>query len=178
MKLNNYKTVVVLIFLLSYSITSNAQSRKKKQAEKDTVEWNYEIACEGTGLQGTYLVKVWSYSKRPKVAIEQAKKNAVHGIIFKGFVGNSSNGCKTQKSLSRSANIQEEHRSFFKSFFSDGGKYMKFVNLSTDGSVRANDRLKVKRNLYKIAVVVSVNKDALRKDLEEAGIIKKLTSGF
>jgi len=31
---------------------------------------------------------------------------------------------------------------------------------------------------YKIGVVVSVSKDQLRKDLEAAGIIKGLSSGF
>ena len=36
---------------------------------------------------GTYAIKVYSYSKKPKVAIEAAKRNAVHGIIFKGLAG-------------------------------------------------------------------------------------------
>ena len=48
---------------------------------------------------------------------------------------------------------------------------MKFVSESSDGNVDAADRVKVGKE-YKIGVVVSVHKDALRKDLEAAGIIR------
>ena len=61
--------------------------------------------------------------------------------------------------------------------FYDGGKYMKFVSVSGDGSIAAEDRLKVGKE-YKIGVVISVSKDNLRKDLEDAGIVKGLSSGF
>lgn len=156
-------------------MTVDAQARKK--ADKATEEWNYEIECAGTGVEGTYLIKVWSYSKKPKVAIEQAKKNAVHGVIFKGFSGGAE-GCSSQKPLARNPNLENEYQKYFNDFFADGGKYMKFVTLSTDGSVGAGDRLKVSKRLYKIGVIVQVQKDLLRKDLETAGIIRGLSSGF
>ena len=54
---------------------------------------------------------------------------------------------------------------------------MKYVSESGDGNVDAGDRVKVGKE-YKIGVLVSVSKDALRKDLEAAGIIKGLSSGF
>ena len=54
---------------------------------------------------------------------------------------------------------------------------MKFVNVTGDGSVAAEDRLKVGKE-YKIGVVVSINVNLLRKDLETAGIIKGLGAGF
>jgi hypothetical protein len=59
----------------------------------------------------------------------------------------------------------------------DGGKYMKYVNLSNDGSVAAEDRLRIGRE-YKIGVLVSVNVTQLRKFLEDERIIKSLSSGF
>jgi hypothetical protein len=70
-----------------------------------------------------------------------------------------------------------EKQDFFKDFFADGGKYMKFVNVTGDGSVRSEDRLKIGKE-YKIGVVVSVNVQLLRSDLESAGIIRGLNSGF
>lgn len=163
-------TITILLFLATIS---NAQSQKK--ANKDTDNWRYEIECVSTGAQGTYLIKVWSYSKKPTVAIEQAKKNAVHGIIFKGFSGQGA-GC-TQKPLTSNPALEQEKAEFFKEFFADGGKYMKFVNISGDGTVNAEDRLKVGKE-FKIGVIVSVLKENLRKDLEAAGIIKSLSSGF
>lgn len=165
---------ITLIFIFFISLLGFSQAKKK--ADKATEEFRYEIECAGIGTDGTYLIKVWSYSKKGNIAIEQAKKNAVHGIIFKGFVG-SGQGCVTQKALVTNTNVEVEKEEFFKLFFEDGGKYMKFVNVSSDGNIDAKDRMKVGKE-YKIGILVSVMKDALRKDLESAGIVKSLSSGF
>lgn len=163
-----------LFLILALGLSMNVSAQKKK-ADKNTQNWVYEIEAAGVGTQGTYLIKVWSYSKNPTVAIEQAKKNAVHGIIFKGFMGIQ--GVPGQKPLTSNPNLEMEQEQFFKNFFADGGKYMKFVNVTNDGSIAAEDRLKVGKE-YKIGVIVSVNAAGLRKDLEDAGILKSLSSGF
>ena len=54
---------------------------------------------------------------------------------------------------------------------------MKYVSLSNDGAVAAEDRMKIGKE-YKIGVIVSVNVAQLRKALEDANIVKSLTSGF
>jgi hypothetical protein len=151
----------------------NGQAKRK--ADKDTEAWRYEIEVVQTGVQGTYLVKVWSYSKKPDVAIEQAKKNAVHGIIFRGFAAKQ--GISGQQPLTSNVNLEMEKEDFFKPFFNDGGKYLKFVSLTNDGAVAAEDRMKIGKE-YKVGVIVSVNVSMLRKDLEDAGIIKKLGGGI
>lgn len=163
----------MFLVIIGFTLTVNGQSKKK--ADKATEDWRYEIDAVQTGTQGTYLVKVWSYSKKPEVAIDQAKKNAVHGIIFKGFTGTQS--VPGQKPLTNNVNLEVEKEDFFRPFFADGGKYMKFVSLSNDGAVAAGDRMKVGKE-YKIGVIVSVNVSALRKDLENASVIKSLNSGF
>ncbi|MFA7445146.1 MAG: hypothetical protein WCY89_04305 [Flavobacteriaceae bacterium] len=169
------KRALTILFLI-VSVSAFSQARAKKKADKATEEFRYEIECAGIGTDGTYLIKVWSYSKKPNVAIEQAKKNAVHGVIFKGFAGGE-RGCNSQKPLVSNPNLEAEKEEFFDLFFEDGGKYMKFVSVSSDGNVDAKDRMKVGKE-YKIGVVVSVMKDALRKDLEQAGVIRGLSSGF
>jgi len=166
-------TSLAIVAILGFTFAVNAQARNK--ADKDTDIWRYEIEAVQTGGQGTYLIKVWSYSKNPNVALEQAKKNAVHGVIFKGFP--AAGRVQGQKALASDVNIEETKADFFKPFFADGGKYMKFVSVSNDGAVAAEDRLKVGKE-YKIGVVVSVNVSALRKDLEDGGIIRSLSSGF
>ena len=77
----------ILLLLLVATLISVPGISQKRKADKDTREWRYEIEAVRTGVTGTYLIKVWTYSKSPDVAIEQAKKNAVHGIIFRGFAG-------------------------------------------------------------------------------------------
>ena len=141
---------------------------------EEKINWEYEIEPVSVGTQGTYLIKVWSYSRNPELAIEQAKRNAVHGVIFKGFGGIS--GVPGQHPLADSPNLEVEQAEFFRNFFANGGKYMKFVNITNDGSVAAEDRLKIGKE-YKIGVVVSVNVAGLRRDLEEAVIIRSLGSG-
>ncbi len=165
-------TCLLLIIFAGFAPEAIAQKRK---ADKDTQNWVYEIEPVAVGTQGSYLIKVWSYSKKPIVAIEQAKKNAVHGIIFKGFTGVQ--GVPGQRPLTNNPNLEVEQAEFFKNFFADGGKYMKFVNITNDGSVAAEDRVKIGKE-YKIGVVVSVNVAGLRKDLEDAGMVRGLGSGF
>jgi hypothetical protein len=170
------KNVMRLNFLFAIMLsTSLLFAQAGKKADKDTEEWRYEVECVSTGAAGTYLIKVWSYSKKPNVAMEQAKKNAVHGVIFKGFSGAGA-GC-TQKPLASSPSVEDEKADFFKEFFADGGKYMKFVSVTNDGAIQAGDVVKIGKE-YKVGVVVSVLKDNLRKDLETAGVIKALGGGI
>lgn len=163
--------LIMSVISLLFSPTLMAQAKKK--ANKDTQIWRYEVEGVKQGVQGTYLVKVWSYSKKPEVAIEQAKKNAVHGIIFRGFAGSVQ-----QRPLTNNVNLENEKEDFFKDFFKDGGRYMKYINVSGDGTVSSKDKIKVSKKEWKIGVVVSVNQALLRKDLESAGIIKSLDAGF
>ena len=168
--------ILTIVLIIMAGLVSNSFSQGKKKVDQDTESWRYEIEAVKEGTMNTYLIKVWSYSNNPEVAIEQAKKNAVHGIIFRGISGTG--GVQSKPPLTSDTNLEQEQAGFFDSYFSEGGKYMKFVNLTNDGSVAAGDRLKIDKNTYKIGVLVSVNVSALRKDLEEAGIIRSLTSGF
>ncbi len=173
--MKNKLLLLALSFTFLFVGITSTFSQAKKKAKRDMEDYRYEIECVGIGVQGTYLVKVWTYSKKPKIAIAQAKKNAVHGIIFKGFVGGGQ-GCTSQKPLA-GPDVEEKNSEFFDKFFADGGDYNKYVAVSNDGAIDAGDRLKVGKE-YKIGVVVSVMKDQLRSDLEKAGIIKAMDSGF
>jgi hypothetical protein len=82
-----------------------------------------------------------------------------------------------QKPLAQNPNLEQEKEDFFKTFFQDGGKYQKFVSLTNNGAIGPGDRIKIGKE-YKIGVVVSVNSAELRKDLEAAGVLKGLGSGF
>jgi len=166
------KFILTTILILCCFVGFSQTKKDKKKADKQTAVYRYEIACAGTGVQGTYLVKVWTYAKKPDVAFEQSKKNAVHGIIFKGFAGNSIDGCTPQRPMAAKPTIEQEQSDFFRKFFSNGGDYMKYVSVSG-----GREMVKVGKE-YKVGVVISVSKDQLRKDLEAVGIIKGLSSGF
>ncbi|GGG52365.1 hypothetical protein [Bizionia arctica] len=171
------KTSSMLLLVLIGFIQPIKAQKGTNKADKQTIAWRYELESVATGIQGTDQVKVWSYSKNVETATEQAKKNAVHGIIFKGLPNNGR--VKGQKPLARNANLNEENEEFFEEFFeSDGGDYMKFVTLVNHGQIAPGDRIKISKKEYKIGVVVSVNTAELRKYLESNGIIKGLSNGF
>ena len=73
MKRNKIITIVLLLFVFIMNNDMYSQQARKK-ADKDTKNWRYEIEGVGEGKEGTYLIKVWTYSKKSNVAIEQAKK--------------------------------------------------------------------------------------------------------
>ena len=171
---NFLKQLGIITLLVGFFVPSAVAQKKK--ADKDTEQWRYEIEAAAKGTQGTALIKVWSYSKDANVAMEQAKKNAVHGIVFRGYSANS-NEPAGQRPLLANPNADQEHKDFFKDFFKTGGKYLKYVSLVNNGAIGLGDRIKIGKE-YKIGVVISVNVAELRRDLEDAGIVKKLSSGF
>ena len=172
---NIIKLSFFVVFILS-SFDGSAQFNKRKKSKKDTHNFRYEIECNDTGARGTVAIKVFSYSKKPDIAIEAAKRNAVHGIIFKGFP--RAGKCQKKDPLARNPNLEQEYEEFFKEFFKDGGKYIKFVNASTDGAIEGGDISKISKREYKIGINVSVNRSALEKDLISAKIIEGLGSRF
>jgi hypothetical protein len=162
------KRLIILAILGVFSAFSTFA-----QVKNNIEYYRYELECAGTGNEGTYVVKVSNYSKKPKNAINEAKRNAVHGVIFKGF--GAGYNCQPQKPLAGSPGIEDQFKDYFESFFSDNGKYLKFVNASNDGT--PDEITKVNKE-YKITITVSVMKDLLRAELEQAGVIKGLSSGF
>lgn len=162
---------LLLTIVLSLSLLSLG-AMKQRKADKDTENYRYDIEYAKTGSNGNIVVKVWSYSKRTRIGIEQCKKNAVHGVLFKGYA--SAGGGTAQKALVKDPTAEVKNAEFFDAFFSDGGPYMKYVSAAANSTV---DVVKVGKE-YKSGVVVTVSKDQLRSDLESAGIIKGLASGF
>ncbi len=158
---------LLLVLTLAMSIGVYAQAKKK--ASGDKVVFEYEIEAMGFKPQGTYLIKVWSYFKQAKLPISQAKKNAVHGVIFKGIPGKQ--GVPAQNAFATPA-IEDQKSDFFDKFFSDGGDFQKYVTESGDGTIAAEDIIKIGKQ-YKIGVVVEVNVTELKKTLVNSGIIAR-----
>lgn len=161
-----------IFILLLFSVSISAQTRKQKKMA-GYVMGNYEVECMGTGMDGTQLIKVWGYGKKPDDAAYQAKKNAVHAVIFKGINGGKP-GCMTRPLVTKPG-AEVQHSDYFNTFFSNGGHYLNFVSQTGDGTM---DRIKVSKKQYKVGIVVAVKHADLRRELETAGIINKLGNGF
>jgi hypothetical protein len=146
----------------------NVSAKKKKPKES----FRYDISCAGAGTQGTYLVKVYVYSKDKEVSDDALKQAAVHGVLFRGFSGTA--GCTSQKPLAGSGVVEQEKADYFNAFFASGGIYLRFASVVP----ASYERIKTANKEYKVGAVLQVQKDDLRKELEGADIIRGLSSGF
>ncbi len=130
----------------------------------------YKIEGAGTGVQGTYLVKVTVTVKKVQDVDDDCfMRGAIHGVLFRGF--SSQLNRQHQKPLAGSATAEQQHADFFNDFFTSD-----FRNYATADS-ESRMVMKVGKE-YQVSSLVSVQKDQLRRYLEDQGILKKLTNGF
>ena len=164
---------IIYTLVVACSVTMSS-CQAQKTSNSTAGNYTYETECMGTEMDGSQTLKSWGNGRNYFDASTQAKKNAVHGIIFQGYAGGGQ-GCTSQKPLCSDPSIEQQKEEFFSNFFNiNGGKYMKFVSNSGDSTPTVK---KVGKE-YKIGVVVTVMSDNLRKDLEAAGIVRGLSSGF
>lgn len=159
-----------LFIFLAVPYWAQAQTIREMNNDK----WHYEIEGVGIGDDGTYMIRIWSFSNTPVLMDNQEKKNAVHGVIFCGF-GDGDNGVTEKKPLAESPQVEEQFSDFFNHFFSNEGTYSQYIASIAEGTLKV---IKINKKSYKIGVILSVEKDLLRDYLEDSNIIKGLESGF
>jgi hypothetical protein len=135
--------------------------------------YNYKTECLGVELDGSQTLKAYGIGRYWKDAADQAKKNAVRDVIFKGILDGSTE-CRVRPLLME-VNAEEKYEDYFAKFFKDGGEYKKFVSLKDE---RINRHVYRKRDFRnKDQSTYSVVVRVLRKDLEQKlindNIIKK-----
>lgn len=136
----------------------------------------YEVENLKIANRGTVLIKVWSYSNKRQASENKAKLNGVKAVLFDGIPEGIQNRVKGRKPLV-TPEQREKHKDFFEKFLSDGGGYTNYVSLSNDGSIAAQDRLKVGKQ-YKTGMVMLIQRERLSKFLESKKIIKGFADGF
>ncbi len=158
--------IATLVFITACGVS--AQKYKYKTSR------NYEVVMLGVGTDGTKAFQIYTTEKSVEKAIALAKKAAVEICIFKGL---PSAGTVSATPAMCDYSTEEQHSDYFEEFFTPGGQYLRYVNITTDGVPSGQDRLKVKGG-YKVGLKVQILYDDLRRDLEKAGIVKPLDYGF
>ena len=149
-------------------------SAGKKKKKEEAIQYRYELeATNHVAKSAKYcIVKVWSYGTKEDDTRNLCMRNAIHGLLFKGYEGVGANG--TRRALCPEG--YDAHKEYFDKFFV--GNYMQYVQLTNNGAVAPGDMIKISKKEYKVGMLVSVNIDELRKRLENDGIIKKLGGGL
>ncbi|MDP5076044.1 MAG: hypothetical protein NWP82_06130, partial [Flavobacteriales bacterium] len=78
-------------------------------------------------MDGSQTLESWGSGRNRFDAVEQAKKNAINEVLFKGIL-NGKPECE-RKPLVPEVNAREKYASYFNAFFADGGEYLNYITL-------------------------------------------------
>lgn len=160
------RLIVYSIFIVVLLLTSCSSSKRMSSDIKP-----YSIETMGVGNDGTYVVKVTDYFRTvdEKAYLDCLKKDAVHSVIYHGVP--AGNGSMKQPALMTEDTRIDGNEQALHEFF-EQKQYQSFVS-SIVNSSKTITKIKGSKN-YKISVIMSVDKDDLRKYLIDNGIIKSL----
>ena len=111
--------------LLAFSLTVSFSYAQKGQ-KKNAGAYTYDTECMGVEMDGSQTLKCWGSGKNRFDAVEQARKNAVIDVLFKGVI-KGKNECNV-KPVVPEVNAQEKYEDYFFKFFADNGPYTEYVN--------------------------------------------------
>lgn len=163
--------LAVCCLLLGASQNADAQKKNKYKYKEAR---NYEVVMLGVGSDGTKVFKIYATDRTVEKAIALAKMAAIEVTLFRGL---PARGTIAATPRLCDAATREAHAEYFEEFFQSGGRYLQYLNVTTDGIPSGQDRLKVKGG-YKVGLGVQVLYDNLREDLEADGIIRPMDYGF
>jgi hypothetical protein len=116
------KKIIVLAFGFFFlSLNFNACAPK----QSISTFYSYETECMGVDANNAPMLKSWGKGSNQTAAIEQAKKNAVKDVLFKG-INKGQSSCNV-KPVILTVNAQDKYEDYFMKFFSNNGPYTKFV---------------------------------------------------
>lgn len=161
--------IIKMFSLLCLWVMANIQVSAKTTT---SAYQQYEPECLGVELDGSQTLRVWGVGSNKKDAVEQAKKDAVRAVIFKGIHSGLS-GCNT-KPILMEVNAEEKYEDYFNVFFMDGGEYLKYVSMKDEKRINLFKKDKEKENsqhFVKYGITVRVLRAELKKRLENDNII-------
>lgn len=152
----------ILLFIMMLTVSMSAFAKGKDDMPQ------YDITGAGSGSSGTMLVKVYIYEK--KATDQQFKVAAIHGVVFRGYQGNSSG---TRQPAMTNTKSEKDYAEFCKEFFSTEGDCQNYATIIPG----TYDRIKTPKG-YKVGAMLQIDKVSLRKTLQEVGLVRSLSSGF
>ncbi len=165
------RSIILLISSPIYIIVTASILSSCSPQYHTSANYNIETECMGVELDGSQTVKAWGRGKDRNDAVEQARKNAVRDVIFKGILKGSSE-CN-MKPLITEVQAQEKYEEYFFEFFADGGKYKEFVS-NVDESLfpKIGKDRRAQGSEVSYGVIIRVLRQQLKKQLQLDNILK------
>ena len=158
--------VVLMFFAVDCAF---AQKSNKKTSENIG---DYSMECIGMTNNDDYIVNVTATAKTLEAARGKAMEYAVQSVLFKGFEANG-NGNRKQKPIVTDTAVIANNTEYFANLLTSP-EYSKYAETLNNTPVAP---VKVKGG-FRVTQTIIVHKDALRKRLENDGIIKSLSSAL
>ena len=126
-----------------------------------------ETECISKEMDGSITVRVWGTGRNRTDALEQAKKQAVYDVLFKGITRGNTD--YNMRPIMTEVNARQRYQDYFDIFFMDRGEYRKYISMEDKraGSTRT------RRNYRDVTVgtTVRVLVPQLRARLKEDGLL-------
>ena len=126
-----------------------------------------ETECISKEMDGSLTVRVWGTGRNRTDALEQAKKQAVYDVLFKGITRGNTD--YNMRPIMTEVNARQRYQDYFDIFFMDRGEYRKYISMEDKraGSTRT------RRNYRDVTVgtTVRVLVPQLRARLKEDGLL-------
>lgn len=152
----------IFIYLLAFLLCSLCNAQTSARVE-------FSTQCLGVEEDGSQTVRAWGFGKKKSDAIEQAKKNAVRDVLFRG-IQDGMEGCNTRPIINE-PNAREKHAAYFNKFFSDDGKYEKYVSTKDE---KRKSREHVESSMgTRWSVVLRIDCWKLKERMIKDGILPK-----
>lgn len=163
----NNRLVCLIVMVCCAILLGGCRSKKDISGN-----YTYKTECLGTEMDGSLTVKAWGNGRNRSDAIEQARKNAINDVIFKGIT-EGTGGCNFRPVVGE-VNARQKYEGYFNVFFRDKGDFQHFVSTEDEKfSDRFNRDPRMSRHGYTYGVVLRIKRSALKEKLLNDGIIKQ-----
>ena len=158
----------ILAIAVSCMVLIGTSCRSTTNISNEYAFMTFETECLGVEHDGSQTLRAWGKGKNKADAIEQACKNAVRDVIFKGISAGS--GECNKRPMITEVNAQEKYEHYFNVFFKDGGAYKNYLSKEDE---KKSSKIKAKHSTQEnYGVVVRVKRAELRQRLIDDNILK------
>jgi len=155
-KIINKITILAIVTLFSAPVFGQVFNKQKKTASYYSVE----TECLEDKLDGSFILQAWGKGSNKSEAIDQAKRNVLNDILFKGVT----KGCQ-MRPLIIEINASTKYKSYAYSFFNSD--YKDFISIE-----KSPKSLKKSRKQTSYGIKVRVKVEDIRQKLITDNIIK------
>lgn len=157
---------ILLIFSAALMLAAGACAKKAVVS----TSYTYQPEIISMERDGSLTMRTWGEGRNRGDAVAQARKEAVHAVMFKQLTANGKSPAMT-RALVNEPNAETKYRAFFNEFFADGGDYAKFV---TKQDRRHGSNLSQRSSVQvKYGITVRVLRSELEQYLIDQGILKQ-----